>query len=173
MDDVGRIELRRKNGTSMWAVVDLVDLSRIEQYRWRAHILPHAIYARGRVLQGGRVVDISMHRFIMEAPAGMDVDHVDHDGLNNRRSNLRMATRSQNIANMLPERGASSAYKGVCWDAARGRWKAQIRHGVARRQIGRFNSEIEAALAYDAAARETFGEFALVNFPNGLPDLVA
>jgi transposase InsO family protein len=108
-----------------------------------------------------------LHRFLTGAPAGMLVDHHDLDGLNNRRWNLRVATRSQNGGNTIKRRcegGTSSRYKGV--DLLQGRyWRAQVVKDRQRHHLGLFGSEEEAALAYDAAARELHGEFARLNFP--------
>lgn len=170
MDDgSARIELRRKTGPSLWAVVDLEDYERVNRYRWHALRLPHATYAQGRVRLDGQAVRISMHRFIMDAPTGLDVDHIDHDGLNNHRSNLRVATRSMNLGNMRIATGGSSQYKGVYFDRRSNRakrWSAQISVHNEYIRLGRFHTELEAALAYDDAARKLRGEFALVNFPD-------
>ena len=122
-------------------------------------------YARARI----KLSDMSwslvlMHRVIMGAEPGEEVDHVDRDGLDNRRQNLRLSTRSQNNGNQAKTRG-TSRFKGVYWDKGRQKWHAQICLGSNRRAIGRFDSEEEAARAYDAAAVEQWGEFARVNFP--------
>jgi hypothetical protein len=94
----------------------------------------------------------------------MVVDHIDHDGLNDRRSNLRICTQRQNLYNSRPK-GRSSRFKGVCWDKARQRWVVYIRYGGRNRFIGQFADEIEAAKAYDRAAASLFGEYAYLNFP--------
>jgi hypothetical protein len=105
-----------------------------------------------------------MHRAVLGLSAGdrTRVDHKDHDTLDNRRSNLRVSTRSQNSANQLKTRGTSK-YKGV--HKLKDRWKAQIEVDGKKRYLGSFVREEEAARAYDAAAVEAFGEFALINFP--------
>jgi hypothetical protein len=94
------------------------------------------------------------------------VDHVDHNGLNNRRSNLRAATKAQNAANERKRPGCSSQYKGVVWH--RNRWQARIEIGDEYRYLGRFVSEEEAARAYDAAAVTAWGQYANPNFPRTL-----
>lgn len=98
---------------------------------------------------------------------GPETDHRDHDGLNNQRSNLRPG-RGVNQRNARPQLGGTSQYKGVCWYTplrGQGRWKAQIRATGMSRHLGYFLSEVDAAHAYDTAARAAFGEYAVVNFP--------
>lgn len=109
---------------------------------------------------------LKMHRLILRAPAGTHVDHVNGDGLDNRRANLRLATRFQNAANRRKSvngRNYRSKYKGVRPNAK----KFQAVIGVRRKLvfIGSFSTELEAARAYDVKAREVFGEFAQLNFP--------
>lgn len=98
----------------------------------------------------------------------LQVDHINHNGLDNRRANLRNVTRIQNQRNQLPQIGGTSQYKGVCWDKANRKWMAQFTIRGRRYYLGRFISEIEAGKAYDRAARKHFGEFALCNFEEGL-----
>ncbi len=103
-----------------------------------------------------------MHRQIMGAPAGMVVDHVNHKTLDNQRENLRVCTQSQNNANQRKTRGASR-FKGVAWHKRTGKWHARIGKNGRRHHLGCFNNEALAAQAYNAAALEHFGEFALLN----------
>lgn len=91
------------------------------------------------------------------------VDHIDRDTLNNRRGNLRQCTAAQNIANGGKRRHNSSGYRGVVW--YKGKWVAQIGHRRKLLYLGRFSTPEEAAIAYDAAARQLYGEFAGLNFP--------
>lgn len=109
----------------------------------------------------GRSKVLSMHTLITGWP---EVDHKDHDGLNNQRSNLRPATRPQNNANSRKRAGTSSWFKGVCWEKRRLRWQAQIMVDGRTRFLGYFDDEFEAAEAYDAAALWEWGEFACLNF---------
>lgn len=122
-----------------------------------------------------------IHRLIMERALGRKlkkgehVDHIDGNGLNNRRSNLRLATPHQNHANTPKQRGNySSPYKGVCFDRSRNKWLASINSAFLwgiehkKKYLGRFKDEVEAAEAYDIAALKYFGEFAKLNFPNKL-----
>lgn len=117
------------------------------------------------VLRGGTL----LHRAVMERildgpiPRGREVDHRNLNRLDNRRSNLRMATRQQNSANC--SRKSASRFRGVTWDKARGKWAAGVKIDYVRHNLGRFDNEEDAARAYDAAARVAFGEFARLNFP--------
>lgn len=108
-----------------------------------------------------------MHRLIVGAAPDERVDHDNRDGLDNQRRNLRIATPSQNGANRVADRrklGKTSRYKGVFWDKARGRWAAAIHVNGKTRALGRFDSEEVAAAAYDRAAVDAWGRFALTNF---------
>lgn len=107
---------------------------------------------------------IRMHRYLMNCPDDMDVDHRNGDGLDNRTSNLRVVTASQNLMNQRPQKGKSSQYKGVSLHKATGHWTAYIKLGGKKVHLGYSESEIEAALMYDRAAKCEYGEYALVNF---------
>jgi hypothetical protein len=91
------------------------------------------------------------------------VDHRDHDGLNNQRCNLRLATPSANACNIRKRAGTTSRFLGVYWNKRMRRWHAQIKAGGRRHSLGLFDREEDAAAAYDNAAREWFGEFATLN----------
>jgi hypothetical protein len=112
----------------------------------------------------GRRTEVRMHNLILGA-AG--VDHRNGDGLDNQRHNLREADQGRNNQNARKRAGTSSRYKGVHKDRRTGKWVAQITIGGRRRHLGVFTEETAAALAYDEAARELFGEFARPNFPAG------
>jgi hypothetical protein len=106
-----------------------------------------------------------MHRLIL--PDTEMVDHINHDGLDNRRSNLRPATQGQNQGNVTKtSRATTSQYKGVSWYPRYCKWIARAPRGARQATIGYFDSEVDAALAYDYVAREYFGEFACLNFPD-------
>ena len=100
----------------------------------------------------------------MGAPEHLLVDHIDHNGLNNCRSNLRLSTMAQNVRNTI-SRGGSSKYKGVHWCKRSKKWTGQICFNGKGHHLGGFRDEIEAAKAYDKRAKELHGEFACLNFP--------
>lgn len=107
----------------------------------------------------------ALHRTILGAPRGVRVDHVNGDGLDNRRANLRLAGNTGNARNRAKSttRPTSSRFKGVTWEARRLRWMAYITVNNRFVWLGRFTDEVEAARAYDSAAQERFGEFARLN----------
>lgn len=150
------------------ALVDDADYEALNQYKWCvAHGQTGGFYAvrAGLARDGQRKRTILMHRQIVGAAAGVDVDHANGNTLDNRRRNLREATRSQNCANRHKRPASSSKYRGVHWKKANGKWAAQIKVNGHIRHLGLFADEQEAARTYDAAARAVFGEYANPNFP--------
>ena len=148
-----------------FAIVDADDYERLSLHKWYAHRSRNMIYA-GR--QSDRCC-ISMHRVIMNAPKGMVCDHINHNGLDNRKCNLRVCTVKENSYNRSPLKGCTSKYKGVCWLKKKRKWMFQIRANQRSEYYsGVFSSEAEAALAYDLKADELFGRFAYLNFPQFL-----
>jgi hypothetical protein len=106
---------------------------------------------------------VYMHRLILGACAGEIVDHRDGNGRNNSRENLRLCTGTQNNGNRRRQKTALAQFKGVTFDKQTGRWKSQLTIHGRNHHLGRFNSQEEAAVAYNSAARVHFGEFALLN----------
>ena len=145
-----------------FTLVDEVDFEWLSKTRWCVlkQKTGERLYAARRL--NNRFV--LMHRIITNAPSGLDVDHINGNGLDNRRDNLRICTRSENLHNMRP-RGGSSSFKGVSWNKRDQVWRAYINVNGSRHSLGSFRSEIDAAHAYDDAAREHFGDFAFCNFP--------
>lgn len=107
---------------------------------------------------------ILMHRLILGlTDNSILVDHKDQNGLNNQSYNIRTCTKAQNNRNISSHKNSTSKYLGVCWDSIRGKWKAHITFNKIMYNIGRFEDEKEAALAYNKKAIELFGEFANPN----------
>jgi hypothetical protein len=124
-------------------------------------------YAARNVRVGsGRRTTERMHNFIT---GWRLVDHQNHDGLDNRKENLRLATSAQNMYNKRPQRGGSSQFKGVYWDKQRSKWRARLSINYKTKHLGSFDTELDAALAYDSAARQHFGEYACLNFKPARP----
>ena len=106
-----------------------------------------------------------MHRMIMQAPKGVEVDHINGNGLDNRRENLRLATRHENCRNARKQQGCSSRYRGVSWYKTKQRWESRLNFNGRLYHLGYHDDEEDAARIYDNKARELFGDFVTVNFP--------
>lgn len=149
-------------------VVDDEDLERCLAYTWHACYGARRAgiwYARTNIRRpDGRKTTMKLHRLLMGYPVGFGIDHIDGDGLNNRRLNLRVATQAQNLANQYRKQIGTSAFKGVCWDKAHRKWRAGIRVNYKSIYLGLFSDEREAAMAYDCASVLHFGAFANPNF---------
>jgi hypothetical protein len=139
------------------AIVDFEDYEAISKYKWC--IMSTGYAAKGALLPNGKRGLVLMHRVIMNTPNGMDTDHVNGDKLDNRRCNLRICSRSQNMQNQKAIRRKTSKYKGVCWHKAAKKWLVQVDGNF----IGHFSTEIDAALSYNWYAKKYFGEFAKLN----------
>lgn len=147
------------------ALVDDEDYANLCRYRWNAcQNKGYAFYASRGVWDSKRksVLRILMHREILGVPS-VRIDHIDCNGLNNQKANLRLATQSQNGGNRRKLMRASSHFKGVSWYAPLRKWTAQICFNQRDTRLGYYDSEDEAARAYNAAARQLFGEFARMN----------
>jgi len=168
--DKPAVFLARKNACyirlthGQFAVIDAEDYFRVSQYNWRCTQDGNRYYAFTVISLKGRKRKIFMHRFILNAPRHKLVDHIDGNGLNNRKANLRLCNHTQNARNRRPNSGCHSKYKGVNWQEGNKKWYAAITKSYERIHIGCFDNEIEAARAYDKKAKEFFGEFAYLNF---------
>jgi hypothetical protein len=136
--------------------IDAADVPLVEDTLWYRTRMIGAVYAYGRV--GDKRV--LLHRYLMAATKGEIIDHADRDGLNNRRSNLRIATRQQNGANQTVQKNNSVGLKGVHLDRKSGKWRATIHPNGQRINIGSFATAEEAHRAYCAVAAFYFGDFA-------------
>jgi len=149
------------------ALIDDEDFERVSQHKWFAREKSNTVYAGTNILAdpnpGHRKwKGLEMHRFIMNAQPGKSVDHIDGNGLNNQKCNLRICTHRQNMANCAAK--GKSRYRGVtfCSDGRKKPWRAQIKTN----RIGCFKTEKEAALAYDVHVKSAFGEYGRYNFPD-------
>jgi hypothetical protein len=147
-----------------FAQVDDADFEQISKYKW--HSITNKSgnnYAICSIKINGKFKTTYMHRMILGVTEKSDwVDHKDNNGLNNRRTNIRIATPSKNQANRIPF--GNSKYKGVCFNKNSKLWRTEIQKDGKRITIGYFKDEKQAALAYDLKATELFGEFAYLNF---------
>jgi hypothetical protein len=144
------------------AYVDAADFEELKQWRWRAH-------AGGYAARWEKDKLILMHRQIMQTPEGMVVDHINGNGFDNTRANMRNVTRRENMHNLGKHAGTASIYKGVVRGKRQGTWYAKLAWGDTRSQAGPFEDEAEAARAYDRMAVEVFGEIVRLNFPDEWP----
>lgn len=157
-----------KMANNLSALVDDQDYLIITShpFAWCASYKHNNVYARSTIIVGNRRLKISMHRMILGLnDRSVIVDHIDGNGLNNQRYNLRICTPSQNQQNRKFVCGQSK-FKGVTKTRNGQRWKASILINHKRVRIGSFISEVDAAKAYDLVAKQHFGEFAKLNFPD-------
>jgi len=144
-----------------FALVSSSDYQILKIFRWSAVKKPNTFYA----VRYLHKKEISMHRQITNAPSDLVCDHIDHNGLNNTRANIRLCTRAQNSLNQKIRKGCTSKYKGVYWHKRDKRFYARIYHKGKSYHLGCFKNERDAARAYDNMAKILFGPFAHLNFP--------
>lgn len=135
-------------------MVDEEDFERANEYKWYRNSCGYALSTRTRPKS------LLLHRLIMQSPTGVVIDHWNRNKLDNRRSNLRLATHSQNLCNRGPEKKNTSGLKGVSWVPKRGKWLAQICFRGVHKNLGRFQTKELAAAAYAEAAVRIHGAFA-------------
>lgn len=149
-------------------LVDDKDFDYLNQWKWCVLIVKGSktFYAkRGLYIKETQETGvILMHREILRlSNSQTKADHIDHNGLNNQRGNLRIATHSQNVANASSRKNSSSKYLGVYWDKIRNKWAVEITKNYKKRYLGHFKTENEAATAYNDAAKVIHGQFANLN----------
>ncbi len=142
----------------MFAKVDDADYDLVMRHTWHVNDGGYAV-TNVKKADGTGYTTLAMHHLIV----GKGVDHEDRDPRNNQRHNLRYATLSQNLANSGPRPSNSTGYKGVTYEKARNKYVAQINFNHRVRRIGRFNTAIEAAYAYNEEALKTWGKYAYLN----------
>lgn len=165
-DTTVSVPLQSKKHKGLAALVDHADVSLVSEYDWHPvwDRNTKSFYAVTTVKERGRRRPVRMHRLVVAAKNDEFVDHINHDTLDNRRTNLRLCSRSQNQANQRKCEGKTSEYKGVYWNRQCSRWQAQIRFKGESHHLGLFLDEVSAAMAYDHAAQALFGDYARVNF---------
>lgn len=157
---IGYIELTR----GQRAIVDWVDVDWLSNCKWQCNFQGYAVRS------GGHWMHVEIMRYHGIEPGNYDVDHIDGNPLNNRLLNLRLATRSQNCINTGKPKNNTSGFKGVSFHQKTSKWIARIGYQCERKFLGYYSTAEEAAKAYNKAAIELFGEYALLNtFENGTP----
>lgn len=152
-----KIYLHGNKGNGVYAIVDDEYYGELSKYKWT---LTNTGYAQ-------RSDRTPMHRYIMKPPSDYVVDHINMNKLDNRKENLRIATRAENTRNSRVKITNSSGYKGVMRDERRNHWRAEITKDYKSFHLGVFDTAEDAAHAYDFAAAELFKDFAVFNFPKG------
>lgn len=146
-----------------YAIVDDADYEALSKFNWRRFASKRTSYAVRQKKIKGEKLYIYMHRAIIGAGKGQLVDHRNGHGLDNRRSNLRLCSYSENARNSRKRRDGSSPYRGVNWDKRHGAYVVRIRAEGKYQYLGKFDDPREGALVYNEAAKKHFGEFAYLN----------
>lgn len=137
-------------------IIDDCDFDCVSAHRWFRIVNRSKSTYAAAFINGETVL---LHRFLLNPGKTVTVDHANHNTLDNRRCNLRLATAAQQSANTRVQKNNKCGFKGVCWDESRKKWRALLCH----RTIGRFDRIEDAAAAYNQAAKEAYGEFAYLN----------
>lgn len=157
-EDVGtHIEIKLGNGHV--ALVDHCDLELVERYAWQFRMGYAATFIRR---EDGKKRWIMMHRLILKTPPGLQTDHINHDRLDNRRCNIRVATAAENAMNRPPKRTSLTGYKGVRRTPA-GKYVATIAISGTNKYLGTFPTAEAAAREYNLMAQEFFGPYCYLN----------
>lgn len=167
-DESTTVELTLTNGQVI--LIDAADYEWISQHKWSPCGINQRYICRSKRAHetGGKWVPgaaVYLHREIMKPQGREMVDHINQNGWDNRRSNLRIATKSQNMANKPKIRSNTSGYKGVSMVKKTGKWRARTNCNGREYTIGYFDNPEDAARAYDRKVIELFGDFAYLNFP--------
>lgn len=155
----------------MVALIDEEDFDRVNQYKWHlSKTHKNKSYCEYQIYDGkGNRVRRYMHRFILNiVDKSIEIDHIDGNGLNNQKQNLRESNRNENMSNRtVNNKNNTSGYRGVYWHKAGNKWMASLQHKGKYVYLGLYEDKDEAAHAFDKKARELFGEFCgKLNFPD-------
>lgn len=147
------------------ALVDDEDYERLNKFKWfiKSHSSSNTIYAQRNVFRNGKWTTQPMHKDIVHVTGFKHIDHIDGNGLNNQKINLRECSLSQNIMNSRKRKNTSSRYKGVSWVKQKQKWSAEIQYNKTKIRLGCFATENEAAEAYNSAALQYHKCFARIN----------
>lgn len=154
-------------GQIMTVIVDDEDAYLLEAYKWVIQTGYKTFYLCRKLPdspEGKHKTSLLHHEIVGKPAKGCHIDHINLNGLDNRRCNLRHATHSQNLANLGIDKNNTSGFKGVHFCKQTGKWRAVVHFDNKAKRLGRFENKEDAARAYDAAALEIFGEFARTNF---------
>ncbi len=169
LKEAGTVRMQVKGQTIL---LDTDDFSWAKFYTWNFSRQNTSngpmIYAYRRCVFQNHIIHIKMEREVMEVEDGLVCDHINHNGLDNRKVNLRICSQQQNTWNKRKSKNKLSKYKGVSWHKESSKWRAYIAHDGKYHHLGFFDKEEDAALAYDESAKKHYGEFACLNFPNAL-----
>ena len=143
--------------------VDNEDFEYLSKFKWHYGSNGYAVRSE---FSNGKYNKILMHRIINNTPIGFETDHIDKNKLNNCRINLRTCSNSMNQANKGLQKNNKSGYRGVCFDNTNNCWVAYITTNHRHKFLGFFENKIDAAKVYDKKAKEIYGDFAFINFPN-------
>jgi hypothetical protein len=158
-DNEIKIKLTGKRGKELYTLVDKEDFDKIKNYRWHFTVTGYAAYKNGKVF-------LLLHRLILNANRGQEIDHINRDKLDNRKCNLRFCTRTENCQNKTKYTG-SSKYWGVYWNKASKSWRVRIKKSGILYEGGLLKDEMNAAKRYDELAIKYYGPNARLNFPQG------
>ncbi len=148
-----------------FTIVDAADYDRLMKYRWR---VSEKGYAMRTQTDKGKASGVTMHRMLLDPPKGFMPDHINGDRLDNRRCNLRVVNALQNAQNRTKNRRSISKYKGVSWKVENNKWQARIRIEYSQHHLGLYDTEEDAAFAYNNAAKLHHGEYSRLNvLPEG------
>lgn len=149
----------------LFATINSDNFERVNKFKWHAEEGDNTFYATRSIYNNGKKTTMPLHRFILGiTDPKIQIDHKNRNGLICTRENMRIATNQQNACNQVGSKNSTSHYKGVYYNKEKHKFTAQIKVDYKSRYIGHFKDEIDAAKAYDAKAKELFGEFAYLNF---------
>jgi len=144
-----------------FALVDDEDFERVSQFNWCVQKHRNTFYGQRFKINNGTYTSEKLHCFIMGSNM---IDHINNNGLDCQKNNMRKCTTQQNNMNSRPRKTSTSKYKGVSWSTRHNKWISQIMKDGINYNLGYFTDEVKAAETYDKKAKELFREFAYLNF---------